>query len=172
MKTASATLPKYVAALALCWCAMAPVQAQAQESKIAWVSSERIYNESKLAKLAGEKLAEEFKSREKAVQELASRFKASSEKLEKELAGLNEGERGKRQREYFELEKELQRRQREFREDLTQRTNEERAAIAEKANGIVQQMARVEGYDVVLQDALWFNPRIDITDRVLKALDK
>ncbi|WP_410505630.1 OmpH family outer membrane protein [Janthinobacterium sp.] len=151
---------------------MAPVQAQAQESKIAWVSSERIYNESKLAKLAGEKLAEEFKSREKAVQELAGRFKAASEKLEKELAGLNEGERGKRQREYFELEKELQRRQREFREDLTQRTNEERAAIAEKANSIVQQMARVEGYDVVLQDALWFNPRIDITDRVLKALDK
>nr|WP_317202703.1 OmpH family outer membrane protein [Janthinobacterium sp.] len=172
MKTASATLPKYFAALAMCWCSMAPVQAQAQESKIAWVSSERIYNESKLAKLAGEKLAEEFKSREKAVQELAGRFKAASEKLEKELAGLNEGERGKRQREYFELEKELQRRQREFREDLTQRTNEERAAIAEKANSIVQQMARVEGYDVVLQDALWFNPRIDITDRVLKALDK
>ncbi|MFM9437633.1 outer membrane protein [Janthinobacterium sp. CG_23.3] len=172
MKTASANLPKSLAALALCWCSMAPVQAQAQDSKIAWVSTERIYNESKLAKLAGEKLAEEFKAREKAVQELAARFKTASDKLEKELPGLNEADRAKRQREYFELDKELQRRQREFREDLNQRTNEERGAIAEKANTIIQQMARVEGYDVVLQEALWANPRIDITDRVLKALDK
>ncbi|MDC8759943.1 OmpH family outer membrane protein [Janthinobacterium fluminis] len=172
MKTATATLPKYLAALALCWCSLAPVQAQAQESKIAWLSSERLYHESKLAKLASEKLAEEFKAREKAVQELGARFKVASDKLEKELPGLNESERAKRQREYFELDKELQRRQREFREDLSQRTNEERAAIAEKANAIVQKMALAEGYDVVLQDALWFNPRIDITDRVLKALDK
>lgn len=151
---------------------MAPALAQAQDSKIAWVSTERIYNESKLAKLAGEKLAEEFRAREKAVQELASRFKVASDKLEKDLPGLNESERAKRQREYFELDKELQRRQREFREDLNQRTNEERGAIAEKANTIIQQMARVEGYDVVLQEALWASPRIDITDRVLKALDK
>lgn len=151
---------------------MAPALAQAQDSKIAWVSTERIYNESKLAKLAGEKLAEEFRAREKAVTELATRFKAASDKLEKELPSLNESERAKRQREYFELDKELQRRQREFREDLNQRTNEERGAIAEKANTIIQQMARVEGYDVVLQEALWASPRIDITDKVLKALDK
>jgi outer membrane protein len=151
---------------------MVPALAQAQDSKIAWVSTERIYNESKLAKLAGEKLAEEFRAREKAVTELATRFKAASDKLEKELPSLNESERAKRQREYFELDKELQRRQREFREDLNQRTNEERGAIAEKANTIIQQMARVEGYDVVLQEALWASPRIDITDKVLKALDK
>jgi outer membrane protein len=145
---------------------------QAQETKIAWLSTERIYNESKLAKLASEKLAEEFKSREKAVQDLGSRFKLSSDKLEKELPKLAEGERARRQRELFDLDKELQRRQREFREDLNQRTNEERAAISDKATRIIKQMAQVEGFDIVLQDAVWANPRIDITDKVLKALDK
>lgn len=170
LKTAFVTLPKYLALLALCWCSMAP--AQAQESKIAWISTERIYNESKLAKLAGEKLAEDFKSREKAVQELATRFKTASEKLEKELPTLSESERGKRQREYYELDKELQRRQREFREDLNQATNEARAAISDKATKIIKQLAQVEGFDIVLQDAVWASPRIDITEKVLKALDK
>ncbi len=145
---------------------------QAQETKIAWLSTERIYNESRLAKLAGEKLAEEFKSREKAVQDLGARFQVASTKLEKELPTLSETERAKRQREFFELDKELQRRQREFREDLNQRTNEERASISDKATKIIKQMAQVEGFDIVLQDAVWANPRIDITDKVLKALDK
>lgn len=154
--------------LALCWCSMA----QAQDSRIAWLSTERIYSESKLAKLAGEKLAEEFKAREKAVQELGVRFKAITDKLEKELSTLSEPERARRQREYFDLDKELQRRQREFREDLNQRTNEERAAISDKATRIIKQMAQVEGFDIVLQDAVWASPRIDITDKVLKALDK
>ncbi|MBJ7310602.1 OmpH family outer membrane protein [Rugamonas sp. CCM 8940] len=161
---------KYIAALALGCCAMASVQAQS--SRIAWLSSDRIYNESKLAKLAGEKLAEEFKSREKAVQEMAARLKTSAEKLEKELPALAEGERAKRQREYFELDKEYQRRQREFREDLNQRTNEERATISEKATKIIKQLAEAEGFDIVLQDAVWASPRIDITDKVLAALDK
>ena len=172
MNTASATLPKSLAAIALCWSSLLPVHALAQESKIAWISSERIYNESKLAKLASAKLAEEFRSREKAVQELGARFKVANEALERDMPTLSEADRAKRQREFFELDKELQRRQREFREDLNQRTNEERSAIAEKANTIIQQMAHVEGYDIVLQEALWASPRIDITDKVLKALDK
>nr|WP_256079344.1 OmpH family outer membrane protein [Massilia sp. YIM B04103] len=170
LKTAPATLTKYVAVLALGLLSLAP--AYAQSSKIAWLSSERIYNESKLAKVAGDKLAEEFSRREKAVQDLAVRMKTVSEKLEKDNATLAEAERVKRQKEYFELEKEFQRRQREFREDLNQRTNEERAAIAEKATRIIKQLALTEGFDIVLQDAVWASPRIDITDKVLSALDK
>jgi len=170
LNTASATLTKYLAVLALGWVAMAP--AHAQGSKIAWLSPDRVYNESRLAKLAGDKLAEEFKSREKAVQEMGGRLKSAAEALEKDLPALGEADRVKRQREYFELDKSFQRLQREFREDLNQRTNEERAAIAEKANAIIKQMAVTEGFDIVLQDAVWASPRIDITDKVLRALDK
>lgn len=174
MKTASATASakaaKYLAVLVFGWSALAP--AQAQSSKIAWLSTDRIYNESRLAKLAGDKLAEEFRGREKAMQDLAARLKAASEKLEKELPALGEADRVKRQREYFELDKEFQRRQREFREDLNQRTNEERAVISDKATLIIKQLAQTEGFDIVLQDAVWASPRIDITEKVLAALDK
>jgi outer membrane protein len=172
LKTASATLSKYLAVLALGWCSLAPVQAQTSASRIAWISPERIYNESRLAKLAEEKLKEEFKSRERAMAEMAGRLKASSEKLEKDMPTLTEADRVKRQRDVFELDKEYQRRQREFREDVSQRTNEERQAISEKATRIIKQLAAVEGFDIVLQDAVWASNRIDITDKVLSALDK
>ncbi|MET0264897.1 MAG: OmpH family outer membrane protein [Duganella sp.] len=172
MNTASATLSKSLAALALGWCALAPAQAQTAASRIAWLSPERIYNESRLAKLASEKLQEEFKSREKAMQEMEARLKATSVKLEKDSPTLAEPERLKRQRDLFELDKEYQRRQREFREDLSQRTNEERQAISDRATKIIRQMADVEGFDIVLQDAVWASKRIDITDKVLAALDK
>ncbi|MBY0240776.1 MAG: OmpH family outer membrane protein [Burkholderiaceae bacterium] len=156
-------------AMAIGMCALAPAYAQ---SKIAWLSTERIYNESRMARAAGDRLAEEFRSRERAVQDLAARLKGAAEKLEKELPSLAEPERIKRQREYFELDKEFQRRQREFREDLNQRTNEERAMISDRATQIIKQLAATEGYDIVLQDAVWASPRIDITDKVLAALDK
>jgi outer membrane protein len=151
---------------------MAPAQAQAQSSRIAWLSSERIYSDSRLAKAAGEKLASEFAQREKQLQEMANSSKAAAARLEKAGATMGEAERAKAQREAFELDRDFQRRQREFREDLNQRTNEERAAIADKATKIIKQLALSEGFDIVLQDAVWASPRIDITDKVLAALDK
>lgn len=168
MKTA---LPKYFALAALSWCCLAPLQALAQDARIAFLSTERIYNESKLAKQASEKLAAQFKTRELAVQDLSQRLKAASDSLEKDLPTLTEAERVKRQREYFELDKEFQRRQREFREDVNQATNEERDAISTKALKIIKQLSVSDGFDIVLYDAVWASPRIDITDKVLKALD-
>jgi len=165
-------MTKYFAVLALGWCALAPVQAQTSPSRIAWISPERIYNESKLAKLAEEKLKEEFKSREKAMADMAGRLKAASEKLDKDAPTLSEADRLKRQRDVFELDKEYQRRDREFREDRSQRINEERQVISEKSTKIIKQLATVEGFDIVLQDAVWASNRIDITDKVLAALDK
>ena len=170
MKIATATLSKFAAGLALGWLAMAPVQAQS--SRIAWLSSERIYNESKLAKLAGDKLAEEFSRREKSLQDMAMRLKNANARLEKDGLTMQEAERSKLQKEAFELDRDFQRRQREFREDLNQRTNEERAAIADKATRIIKALAQTEGFDIVLQDAVWASPRIDITNKVLEALDK
>ena len=155
-KSIAATL----ALAAMGWCAIAPAHAQTPTSlsRIAWLSPERIYNESKLAKLASEKLQEEFKSREKAMAEMEGRLKAASAKLEKDAPALAEAERARRQR--------------EFREDLSQRTNEERQAISDRATKIIRQMADTEGFDIVLQDAVWASKRIDITDKVLAALDK
>jgi len=174
LKTAFATLPKYFAVLALCWSSMAVAQAQtaAPQQRIATFSAERIYAESQLVKRAEEKLQQEFKGRESALNDLAVRLKTANDSLSKDLPTLSENERARRQKEDFELDKEFQRRKREFQEDLNQSRNEERALVAEKASNIIRKMAQENGFDVVLQDPFWFNPRIDITDKVIAALDK
>jgi outer membrane protein len=84
---------------------------------------------------------------------------------------LSDAERVKRQRELSEMDKDYQRRQREFREDLNQRRNEELAAVLEKANKVIRQLAEAEKYDIVFQEAVYYSPRIDITDKVLKSLN-
>jgi outer membrane protein len=169
----SVSLPKYTklgALLALCLCSLANVQAQ--ESRIGFVSTERIYKESTPAKVASTKIEQEFSKRDKEIQELANRLKGMSEKLDKDSAVLSESDRVKHQREVTELDKDFQRKQREFREDLNQRKNEEIAAVLERANKVIKQIAEAEKYDIVLQEAVYASPRIDITDKVLKVLNK
>lgn len=146
--------------------------AHAQDLKIGFVSTERIFRDAAPAKAATAKLEQEFSKRDKDLQELAAKVKAAAEKLDKEAPVLAESERARRQRELAEMDRDFQRRQREFREDLNQRRNEELAVVLEKANRVIKQIAESEKYDLVLQEAVYFSPRIDITDKVLKALGK
>lgn len=148
------------------------LNAQSQEVKIGFVSTERIFRDAAPAKAATAKLEQEFSKREKDLQELASRVKSSAEKLDKDAPVLTDGDKMKRQRELTEMDKDFQRRQREFREDLNQRRNEELAIVLERANKVIKQIAEAEKYDIVFQEAVYSSPRIDITDKVLKALNK
>lgn len=152
--------------------AAAPAHSIAQEIKIGFVSTERIFRDAAPAKAATAKLEQEFSKRDKDLQELAAKVKSTAERLDKEGPVLAEAERNKRQRELGEMDRDFQRRQREFREDLNQRRNEELAVVLEKANKVIKQIAEAEKYDLVLQEAVYFSPRIDITDKVLKALSK
>jgi outer membrane protein len=144
----------------------------AQESKVGFVNTERIFREAAPAKAAQAKIEQEFSKREKDLQELAGRLKSMSEKLDKEGTLLQESDRIKRQRELADLDKEFQRKQREFREDLNQRRNEELSIVLERTNKVIKQIAETEKYDIVFQEAVYASPRIDITDKVLKALNK
>jgi outer membrane protein len=146
-------------------------QAQAQELKIGFVQSERIMREAPQFKAAEAKIEQEFSKRDKDLSETAARIKAMSEKLDKDSAILSESDRIKRQRELIDLDKDFQRKREVFREDLAQRKNEELSAVLEKVNKVIKQVAESEKYDLVLQEAVYFNPRIDITDKVLKALN-
>jgi outer membrane protein len=147
-------------------------QAHAQESRIGFVNTERIFREATPAKAAQVKIDQEFSKRDKELQEVAARLKAMSEKLDKDVALITEAERAKRQRELTDLDKDFQRKQREFREDLNQRKNEELASVLERTTRVIKQIAEAEKYDIVFQDAVYASPRIDITDKVLKALNK
>lgn len=173
MKTAFASLPLALA-LAVGFAGAAQAQAPSPQynARIGWISTERLFTESNLAKKADARIEEEFSKRQKAIQEQIANFKSMSEKFDADSPKLAEAERTRRARELIDMEKDLQRKQREFREDLTQRKSEERANISQKAFQVVQQIAREENLDIVLHDSVWFSPRIDITDRILKQLDK
>jgi outer membrane protein len=158
---------------ALALATFAPLaKAQTQEARIGFVNTERIFREATPAKSAQVKIDQEFSKREKELQEVAARLKSMSEKLDRDVAVIPEGERIKRQREVTDLDKDFQRKQREFREDLNQRKNEELATVLERTTRVIKQIAEAEKYDIVFQDAVYASPRIDITDKVLKALNK
>jgi outer membrane protein len=145
--------------------------AQAQDSKVGFVSTERIFREAAPAKVAQAKIEQEFSRRDKELQDMAAKLKSMSDKLDKEAAVLSESDRVKRQRDLADLDKDFQRKQREFREDLNQRRNEELAIVLERTNKVIKQIAETEKYDIVFQEAVYASPRIDITDKVLKALN-
>ncbi len=151
--------------------ALAAVAAQAQELKIGYVNSDRVLREAVPAKAAQAKLEAEFGRREKDLAELASRLKAASEKLDKESPTLAESERSRRQRELVEQDREFQRKRREFQEDLTQRKNEELAGVVERANKVIKQIFETEKYDLILQEVVFAGPKVDNTEKVIKALN-
>ncbi|WDZ98425.1 OmpH family outer membrane protein [Herbaspirillum sp. WKF16] len=157
--------------MAACLMSAAAVQAQ-ESSKIAFVSTERIFREAVPAKAAQTKLEAEFAKRDRELQDMAARLKTQSEKLDKDSTVLSDSDRAKRQRDLSDLDKEFQRKQREFREDLNQRRNEELAVVLERTNKVIRQIAEAEKYDIVFQEAVYASKRIDITDKVLKELAK
>jgi len=149
----------------------ASLTAQAQDLKIGYVNSDRVLREATPAKAAQAKLEVEFSKREKDLAELANRLKAASDKLEKEAPTLSESERNRRQRELVEQDREFQRKRREFQEDLNQRKNEELSAVVERANRVIKQIFEQEKYDVILQEVVFAGPRVDITKKVIDALN-
>jgi Skp family chaperone for outer membrane proteins len=84
---------------------------------------------------------------------------------------LSEAELNRRQRELVEQDRDLQRKRREFQEDLNQRKNEELAAVVERANRVIKQIFDQEKYDLIVQEVVFAGPRVDITDKVIKALN-
>ncbi|ANH68374.1 OmpH family outer membrane protein [Mitsuaria sp. 7] len=149
----------------------ATLGAQAQEVKIGYVNSERILRETNLAKAAETKLQAEFSRREKALVDLETKLRGAAEKLDKDGPALGEAERGRRQRELIEQDRDLQRKRREFNEDVSQRKNEELSAVVEKANKVIKQIFEQEKYDLIVQDAIHASPRVDITKKVIDALN-
>jgi outer membrane protein len=174
LKTLKASFPRTLLLAALCAAPLLAGVAQAQTggSRIGYVATERLMTESKMAKTADGRIQAEFSKRQKVVEDTVTKLKQMSEKFDGEASSLSDVERTRRARELLNMEKDVQRMQREFTEDLMQRKNEERAAIATRAYKIIEQVAEQEKLDAVLAEAAWYSPRIDITDKILKQLDK
>jgi outer membrane protein len=153
--------------------AASAVHAQSNDLKIGVVFVERILKESAPAKKAQQKLEKEFQARDQEIQKLSRQGKDLQTILEKESVTMSETDRRAREAELGRVSRDLQRLQREFREDFNVRRNEEFQGIIERANKVVQEIAEKEKYDLILQDAVVYrSPRVDITEKVLKVLDK
>jgi len=146
--------------------------ANAVELKVGYVNTQRIFRDAPAAQKAAKKLEGEFAKRDQELQRMAKQLQGLQENLEKNSVTMAETERRSKEKEFAELSREFQRRQREFREDLNLRQNEENAAVIEKANKAIKQIAESDKFDLILQDVVWVSPRLDITDRVIKALSE
>ncbi len=145
--------------------------AAAADLKIGFVNTERVFRDAAPAVRAQKKIEQEFAKRDQDMQKMAEQIRKLQENLEKNSVTMSETERRNKEREFGELNKDFQRKQREFREDLNQRRNEELAAVLERANRTIKAIAESEKYDIIFQEAVYASPRIDITDKVIKALE-
>jgi outer membrane protein len=163
---------KLIYALLLASLSSVAATAQAQDLKIGYVNSERVVRDSEPAKRAQAKLQAEFAKREKDLNDQNAALRAQAEKLDRDSPTLSETEKTRRQRELVELDRDLQRKHREYQEDLTQRKNEELSNIAERANRVIKQIGDQEKFDLILQDpVIYTSARVDLTKKVIDALN-
>ena len=143
----------------------------AQESRIGYINTQRITTESAIAKAAQGKLEQEFSKRGKELADLQAALKTFGEKFERDAPTLTDSQRASRQKEGAELNRDFQRKQREYQEDLNGRRNEELQQVLDKANKAVKKVAEDEKYDLVIQEVVYSSARHDITEKVLKILN-
>lgn len=150
---------------------LACTQAQAQEFRFGFVKTDRIFKEANNAKSAQLKLEQEFSPRDKELVDQTNSLKSAVDKFQVDAPALSEAQRASQQKLLADQERELQRKRRAFQEDLNSRKNEEWQLLIEAANKVVKQVAEAENYDLVLQDAVYVNPKHDLTDKVIGILN-
>jgi outer membrane protein len=150
--------------------AFAATPALAADTKIGFVNTEKLLREAPLSVTAQKKLEREFAARDQELQKMAKQARDLQSQLDKDGVTMSDSERKNKERDLGNLNRELQRQGREFREDLNLRRNEELGQIQERARKAIQDIARSEKYDLIVEQAVYFDPKIDITDRVMKSL--
>ena len=164
-------MKRFIGLAAAALVALACGAAVAADYKIGFVNTERLFREATPAKRAQTKLEKEFAQRDAELGKLTRQVRDLQASLDKDGATMPEAERRNKERDLANLSRDLQRAQREFREDLNLRKNEELASVQERANKVIQQIAEAEKFDLILQDPVVFaSQRIDITEKVIKAL--
>ena len=140
------------------------------DTKIGFVNTERLLREAPLSIAAQKKLEREFSGRDQELQTMAKQARDLQAQLDKDGVTMSDSDRKSKERDLNNLNVELQRKGREFREDLNLRRNEELSQIQERARKAIQDIAKAEKFDLIVEQAVYVDPKSDITDRVMKAL--
>ena len=141
------------------------------QTKLGYVKVDEVIRKANIAKQAEDRLKKEFAPRDNELKKMGAELKNLVGKFDKEQSVMTNSDKQKVQREISNLEKEIQRKQRQAREDLTQRKNEELAAVVEKARAVIKKIAIEEKFDLILENSVYASPNIDITQKVIKALN-
>jgi outer membrane protein len=142
-----------------------------QELKIGFVNTDRVFKEAAPALRSQKKLQDEFAPRDQEIKAVNAQATEVKAKLEKDGLTMAESEKRALESELARLSREIQRLQREFREELNLRKQEELKVILRIANEEIDKIAAEEKYDLILQEAVYRSDRLDITDKVIKALE-
>ena len=142
-----------------------------ETTRIGYVNIQRIFRDAPAAAKAAKRIEAEFSKRDQDLKAMAKQIQGLQESLEKNAVTMSESERRAKEKDLNEQSREFQRKQREFREDLNQRRSEELSAVLERANGVIRQFAEQKKYDLIVQEAVYVSPRIDITDEIIKILN-
>ena len=159
-------MKRFLAVLLAGWA----VAAGAVELKIGFVNTERVFREAAPAKRAQQKLEREFAKRNEELSRIEKQGRDLQAELERENVTITEPARREKERQLADISRNFQRLQREIREDLNLRRNEELASVQERATRVINQIAEQEKFDLIIQEAVFASSRIDITDKVIKAL--
>ena len=157
--------------LSFCLIGMTSLALHADEFRVGFVNTDRIFREANTAKVAQTKLEQEFSKRGKELGDLQAALKTFSEKFERDAPTMTESQRATRQKEGAELNRDFQRKQREYQEDLNGRRNEELQQVLDRATKAVKKVAEDEKYDLVIQEVVYSSAKHDITEKVLKILN-
>ena len=142
----------------------------AAQMKIGFVNTERVFREAAPAKRAQQKLEREFAARNGELGKIEKQGRDLQAELERDNVTMTEAVRRDKERQLADISRNFQRLQREIREDLNLRRNEELASVQERATRVINQIAEQEKFDLIIQEAVFASSRIDITDKVIKAL--
>ena len=145
--------------------------ASAEVLKVGYINTDKVFRDSNAAIAAQNKLQQEFSKREKDLVDMGNTLKSDAEKFDRDAMTMSETQRSIKQRQLMDQDRELQRKRQEFQEDVKNRKNEEFKVVLDKANKVIKQMAESEKYDVLLQQVAYINPKLDVTDKVIKALN-
>jgi outer membrane protein len=142
----------------------------AAQLKMGFVNTERVFREAAPAKRAQQVLEREFSARNAELAKLEKEGRDLQAELERDNVTMQEAARREKERRLADISRDFQRKQREVREDLNVRRNEELAKVQERATRVINQIAEQEKFDLILQEAVFASSRIDITEKVIKAL--
>lgn len=166
-------MKSYWKQLALVGVSVFAINAQAAELKVGYVQVDKILQEAPQTAESSKKLEREFSPRSQELDRMAKQIKDLEAVLDKDGLTISESERRNKERDVQNIKIEFQRKQRELREDINLRKNEELGALQDRVNKAVQTVSETEGYDLVVYSGVAYaSKKIDITDKVLKSLGK